>query len=154
MKNIKTNNKYLFLTITSVLIIFVSLITLLFDNENDNTSKNTTKATGNSVIQGVVWDDDNNNGSKDLYEVHLSDVDVYFYNKQGELVDFTTSNDKGIYKISGLPQGVYSIKVGYDSPIVLSSYITSVPKNVVFDSFGNLTVKENDNIIISMGVTR
>ena len=101
-------------------------------NNNSNNNGNNGSQNGNSdnkvelkIISGVAWLDSNGNGQKDDNESLLSGVKVRLFNvESNKYEDMTaTTNDKGFYSLSDVPQGKYIVVFEYDtSKYGLTSY--------------------------------
>lgn len=89
------------------------------DSGNSNPGKNSQKY----IISGIVWLDENRNGSRDSEEKVLEGIKVYAINiSNNKIVTDTngnqitsTTNSQGIYTLSNMPKGEYLIAFEYDT---------------------------------------
>ncbi len=97
---------------------------------NSSKPSTSTGTTGNNatqgetkLISGYAWLDKNENGSRDADESLLSGITVKLFNTQtnefqknanGQEIT-TTTNDKGMYTLTGVPQGNYMVVFVYDN---------------------------------------
>jgi|GEM_PF-1557531 protocatechuate 3,4-dioxygenase beta subunit len=72
-------------------------------------------------IQGLVWEDLNEDGIYEESETRLSDIIVELYTVTGELIVDETTNEDGIYQFSDIPAGNYYLKF-----YVPASYTTTI----------------------------
>ena len=101
------------------------------DNPNgDNNVGNNDVATGNRIITGVAWFDENANGQKDDGEQLMSGVTVQLYNTEtnnlvkkedGSILQATT-NENGVYALDHVGNGKYIAIFKYDSAYTLTKY--------------------------------
>ena len=91
------------------------------NNNNDVTDNNT--ATGNRIISGVVWYDENANGIKEDNETLLNGIVVKLLNVEtnqfvkdsaGNVLQ-ATSDEKGIYTLNHIGNGKYVVIFEYDT---------------------------------------
>ncbi|MFM2393625.1 MAG: hypothetical protein RLZZ546_1607, partial [Bacteroidota bacterium] len=82
-------------------------------------------------IKGVVFNDSNNNGSRDVGETSISNALVSLYNSTDQLVTFSTTNTLGEYAFSGLIDGSNYRLVFEYLPKFVSSYIGDNSKSSV-----------------------
>ena len=94
------------------------------DNENNNNGNNDV-ATGDKMITGVAWFDENSNGQKDDNEELLSGIKVQLLNtgtnqlvkeENGSILEETT-NDSGVYVLEKIESGSYIVIFNYDNSI-------------------------------------
>ena len=92
------------------------------NNNNNDVSDNNT-ATGNRIISGVVWYDENANGIKEDNETLLNGIVVKLLNVEtnqfvkdsaGNVLQ-TTSDEKGIYTLNHIGNGKYVVIFEYDT---------------------------------------
>lgn len=119
--------------------------------ENDNVENSNTYR-----ISGVVWFDENRNGTRDSGEKLLSGIPVTLVdaesgkavkNSNGNEISATT-DDKGEYILSDLIQGKYIVKFNYDN----SQYvITEYRKQGIDDSINSdaINTTENNGVAIT-----
>ena len=80
-------------------------------------------------IQGLAWNDENQNGRKETNETTMSGITVYLLNYEtGEILKTTTTNEQGEYIFSELGKGNYQILFEYDFE---KYYITSFTKHTL-----------------------
>ena len=91
-------------------------------NNQSGDSSNNQQETYKYAISGTVWEDINNNGSRDSGEELTSGVKVYAIDVEtNKLVgDIATTNNEGFYTLS-LPKGEYIVAFEYDT----SKYIAT-----------------------------
>ena len=96
----------------------------------DNNVGNSDVATGNRIITGVAWFDENANGQKDDGEQLMSGVTVQLYNTEtnnlvkkedGSILQATT-NENGVYALDHVGNGKYIAIFKYDSVYTLTKY--------------------------------
>ena len=96
----------------------------------DNNVGNSDVATGNRIITGVAWFDENANGQKDDGEQLMSGVTVQLYNTEtnnlvkkedGSILQATT-NENGVYALDHVGNGKYIAIFKYDSAYTLTKY--------------------------------
>ena len=96
----------------------------------DNNVGNSDVATGNRIITGVAWFDENANGQKDDGEQLMSGVTVQLYNTEtnnlvkkedGSILQATT-NEIGVYVLDHVGNGKYIAIFKYDSAYTLTKY--------------------------------
>ena len=82
-------------------------------NDQDSSGKENSQ---NHSISGVVWLDEDRNGTKNPGEQTMQNVEVELYDESGEdvVAQGTTQND-GKYEISNLKNGKYIVVFKYDS---------------------------------------
>ncbi len=94
------------------------------DNENNDTGDNDI-ATGDKMITGVAWFDENSNGQKDDNEKLLSGIKVQLLNtgtnqlvkeENGSTLEVTT-NESGVYILEKIESGSYIVIFNYDNSI-------------------------------------
>ena len=95
--------------------------------ENDNGQQNSAKG----LVSGTAWLDENQDGQKDGNEKLLNGITVKLLDKGGNTVKAengneitATTNDKGFYMLSDVPQGEYVVIFDYDT----SKYATTLYK--------------------------
>ena len=100
------------------------------DPNGDNNVGNNDVATGNRIITGVAWFDENANGQKDDGEQLMSGVTVQLYNTEtnnlvkkedGSTLQATT-NENGVYALDHVGNGRYIAIFKYDSAYTLTKY--------------------------------
>lgn len=100
------------------------------DPNGDNNVGNNDVATGNRIITGVAWFDENANGQKDDGEQLMSGVTVQLYNTEtnnlvkkedGSILQATT-NENGVYALDHVGNGKYIAIFKYDSAYTLTKY--------------------------------
>ena len=97
------------------------------DNDNNNNNNNdvpdNNTATGNRIISGVAWYDENGNGMKEDNETLLSGIVVKLLNvetnqfvkdKEGNVLQAST-DEKGIYTLNHIGNGKYVVIFEYDT---------------------------------------
>ena len=94
-------------------------------------SENSYNKQNNELISGIVWLDENQNGQRDSNEKLLDGINVRLLDKSGNIVKtengqnvVATTNNKGLYLLSNLPQGDYFVIFDYDT----SMYATTAYK--------------------------
>lgn len=93
------------------------------NNNNENKNDNVNNQNNNSYeISGIVWEDSNNNGSKESEEKLLEGIKVYAIdvttnkiatNNQQEIV--TNTNNEGKYTLTNLAKGKYIVAFEYNT---------------------------------------
>ncbi len=66
-------------------------------------------------IMGIVWEDFNVNGLMEDDEKKVSEVTLKLFDKEGNLLDTTTPNEKGEYSFSGLKEGDFYIEAEFNN---------------------------------------
>ena len=93
------------------------------NNNNDNDIPDNNTATGNCIISGVAWYDENNNGLKEDNETLLSGIIVKLLNvetnqfvkdSEGNVLQ-ASSDEKGIYTLNHIGNGKYVAIFEYDT---------------------------------------
>ena len=102
------------------------------DNNNQNNNSNSNENKQNlKIISGIAWLDKDGNGQRDDNEdllqgikVRLFNVENNQYQKNSKNEDImATTNDKGFYSLSDVPEGKYIVVFEYDtSKYGLTSY--------------------------------
>lgn len=117
-----TGKQYSTNTITSI-ILADSKASTSTDNQQNNNTNQANSNTNTNLISGVAWKDENKNGKKEDSEGLLSGITVQLLNvntnefeknSNGEKIS-TTTNDKGVYILSNIPDGDYLAIFGYDT---------------------------------------
>ena len=94
------------------------------NSEQDNNSSNNGNNNSNKyTISGVVWNDENKNGSREANEELIQGINVYAINTQtnniakneNENNNISTTNTNGEYSLSNLEKGQYLIVFEYDT---------------------------------------
>ena len=102
-------------------------------------------------IDGTVWVDENENGTKDSYEQKLSNVNVMLLNEQtgeiyrdseGEPIE-TITNEYGEYRFENIPEGNYIVAFGYDSTRYI---VTEYQKQGVSDNLNSDVISKTVNV--------
>lgn len=116
------------------------------DNNNNNDNNETIeKENGKSIISGIAWKDDNNNGIKEGNENILSGISVkllnistnqYATNSNGTQIS-SISNEQGTYILNNVPDGSYLVVFEYD---------TTKYKLTAYHSDGSTDVNNSDAI--------
>ena len=101
------------------------------DNNNNNDVPDNNTATGNRIISGVAWYDENANGIKEDNETLLSGIIVKLLNvetnqfvkdENGNILQAST-DEKGIYTLNHIGNGKYVVIFEYDtSKYTLTKY--------------------------------
>ena len=84
------------------------------NNTNTNTQPASTTPKAAYSISGSVWLDANENGAKDNDEKKLSNIKVYLYNSNNEMVKSTLTSSSGTYKYSNVTAGKYYLTYEID----------------------------------------
>lgn len=93
----------------------------------------------NGSIGNYIWYDINANGTQDLNEKGMADVNINLTDVSGNILSSTNSDKIGNYKFSGLTPGSYKVNI-------------LLPAGYLF-SAANLTSDDKDSDIIFSGVT-
>lgn len=99
---------------------------------------NNSEQNENGIVSGVAWLDENRDGQRDAEENLLEGVAVKLVDREGNIVKdasgnelVATTNNKGFYMISNVPQGEYLVVFDYDT----SAYaLTAYKKDGISDS--------------------
>ena len=139
------------------------------DNDDNNgdydgeTPSGNDVATGDNMITGLAWFDENANGQKDQGEKVLSDITVKLLNTEtnnlvreedGEILEATT-NENGIYVLDKIENGKYIVIFDYDdTQYALTKYkVNGVAEaensNAVL---GELTIKNEKQKVASTDI--
>ena len=94
-------------------------------------------------LGNLVWNDLNNNGTRDAGEPGLANVPVQLFNAAGNLVTSTTTDANGNYLFSNLTPGEYTVGVAPPAGFTLSTNAGASPNNNV----------DNDNNGTQAGAT-
>ena len=83
------------------------------DEPEESTGKDEEKTYS---ISGTVWFDENSDGSRDVEEQKLSEVDVYLLDTNtNEIKKETKTNEQGFYEFTNIDKGNYIVIFGYDT---------------------------------------
>lgn len=101
------------------------------ENPNDPDKNDEDKKNSTGIISGIAWLDENQNGERDSNEELLEGINVRLIDKSGNTVKTSsekeiaaTTNNKGLYILSDVPQGEYLVIFDYDT----SAYATTAYK--------------------------
>jgi hypothetical protein len=79
-------------------------------------------------LAGVVWHDDNQNGTWDQDESgRIGQVSISIFHEQDGLIAATVSDDAGLWAVDGLPADTYFVRSTGSEDLIL----TSQPEYVV-----------------------
>ena len=103
-----------------------------------------------NAIEGILWRDNNANGLIDADEPdRFENVRVLLRMTNGTVMSFTFTDADGVYRFTGLPDGVYGIEV-LDVNNVMYGYLSSPVANPTRRRGG---VVQYSNIVVSGGTT-
>ncbi len=77
-----------------------------------------------STIGDTLFYDWNGNGIQDSGDEGIKNVDVYLYNLAGTKIATDTTDNIGFYEFTGLPAGIYTVKVATSDTDFPSTYVT------------------------------
>ncbi len=105
-------------------------------------------------IEGIAWEDQNRDGTRNEEEEVMPDVPVKLVNSEtGEVLQSITTNSEGAYSFIGVPNGIYTVLFEYDSTKyrVTTYQKEGVPGNINSDVIS--TTIESDGKTSEAGVT-
>ena len=123
------------------------------ENKNDNENKGNNGNNQNNnlyEISGIVWEDSNNNGSRDSEEKLLEGIKVYAIdvttnkivtNNQQEII--TNTNNEGKYTLTNLAKGKYIVAFEYDTDKYM---VTTYKAEGINDSLNSDAVKASRTV--------
>ena len=81
------------------------------DTNNDNSDSDQTIT---KTISGLAWIDANGDGIRESEEKFIANMNVYLLDKEGNVIQNTTTDENGQYKFAKVKQGKYYVVFGYD----------------------------------------
>ncbi|MFC3812822.1 SdrD B-like domain-containing protein [Lacihabitans lacunae] len=99
------------------------------------------------IIGGLVWEDTNENGLRDVGEKPVKNVSIYAINEKSEIVANELTNKYGRYNFSRLPDGEYILLINCPKEYLISPITTGV--NSIASSFDPVTFMTLNSTIIN-----
>ena len=82
------------------------------DTNNDNSDSDQTIT---KTISGLAWIDANGDGIRESEEKFITNMNVYLLDKEGNVIQNTTTDENGQYKFDKVKQGKYYVVFDYDT---------------------------------------
>ncbi|RMH20230.1 MAG: DUF11 domain-containing protein, partial [Gammaproteobacteria bacterium] len=79
------------------------------------------------IIEGQVFDDINGNGSQDTGEAGIGNVSFTLHNGLGILVGQGITDATGLYRVTGLLPGDYTLTLTDNNGVLVNRYLTTMP---------------------------
>jgi hypothetical protein len=99
------------------------------------------------IIGGLVWEDTNQNGIRDVGEKPVNNAFIVAIDKNYNVISYDYTNKEGRYNISRLPDGEYFLKIDRPKDFLISPITTGV--NSITSSFDPVTFMTLNSTIIN-----
>lgn len=121
---------------------------IILQNGIDITDIDAGLVDGSVTISGFTWTDDNNNGTRELGEGNISDINVTLYNIDGTLIDETMVDPTGIYAFTNILQGEYYLVFDNQNEGCFNVEADQGPDNIDDDITNDIIVGSTDTITV------
>lgn len=104
-------------------------------------------------IRGLVWEDANEDGDRDLGEPAIAGVQITLRDQQAQPITSASTGPDGVYAFPNLPPAIYIVQEvdlpGYYSTTPNSAQVQVLGNDIIWVDFGD---KRQDNSIVQSGI--
>lgn len=106
-----------------------------------------------SKITGIAFNDDDANGLQTGLETRISGITVMLLDKNGVMVDQTTTNNLGVYEFANLAPGDYKIKVDENTTVSGTNYVLTFSDEGTDEDADSDPIRSNSGTATSSAIS-